>query len=90
MDRNHGPLLYCEGFAFAACFPVVFGFISIRFLFYYFYILLLVACFPVAVVVDNDCQKRNLIGTDLILGKRLARAHQPEVYLEPKWLRCQY
>jgi hypothetical protein len=34
-------------------------FSSISFIF-----LLLVACFTVVFVVDNDCQKRNLIGTD--------------------------
>ena len=37
------------------------------FLLYQFSLLLFVACFTVVFAVENDCQKRNLIGTDHIL-----------------------
>ena len=38
--------------------------VPIRFLLYQFSLLLFVACFTVVFVVDNDFEKRNLIGTD--------------------------
>jgi hypothetical protein len=37
---------------------------------YQFSLLLFVACFTVVVVVDNDCQKRNIIGTDRMNGHK--------------------
>ncbi|CAE8702189.1 unnamed protein product [Polarella glacialis] len=38
--------------------------VPISFLLYQFSLLWFVACFAVVFGVDNDCQKRNLIGTD--------------------------
>jgi Na+/melibiose symporter-like transporter len=38
--------------------------VPITFLSYHFSLLLFVTCFTVVFVVDNDCHKRNLIGTD--------------------------
>ncbi|CAE8600678.1 unnamed protein product [Polarella glacialis] len=38
--------------------------VPISFLSYEFSLLLFVACFNIVFVVDNECQKRNLIGTD--------------------------
>ncbi|CAE8698767.1 unnamed protein product [Polarella glacialis] len=42
--------------------------VPITFLSYQFSLLLFAACFAVVFVVDNDCQKRNLIGTDRRIG----------------------
>ncbi len=38
--------------------------VPLTFLLYQFSLLLFVACFTVVFVVDNDCQKRKLSGTD--------------------------
>jgi hypothetical protein len=50
--------------------------VPIRFLLYQFSLLLFAACFTVVFGVDNDCQKRNLSGTDC-----LARDHMTGVLL---------
>ena len=41
--------------------------VPLTFLLYNFSLLLFVACFTVVFVVDNVCQKRNIIGTDRTL-----------------------
>jgi hypothetical protein len=60
--------------------------VPIRFLSYQFYLLLFVVCFAVVFVVDNDCQKISIIGTDrkeyfpvvVVLAVRVANACNPK------------